>query len=304
MHEAHVWIGIVYSVTDQGSIMRLPKAFVEELNVMIEPLCNPQGTVHFNTLEMVIGKAARVAHVVPAAKPFVAGLWGALSASRKAASSSRREAPPNQAPTRRFCYSAAWLRALLAEDGSCPLELERLVSPWAPRAASTSAWRAGFDASVYGGGGVLRHPDGYVVEYFSIVWSEFDAPHLHVVPGDCRHQTFFESLTLLLVLLIWGDDFTTDALAILGDNVGALSTALSLAGRGSLLAVSRELSWRKARRKWSYEVGHLPSEHNVVADALSRVADPSGVPWPSEALSSALMKSCPKVADLWRAAPL
>ena len=90
---------------------------------------------------------------------------------------------------------------------------------------------------------------------------------------------------------------------MLGDNVGALSSAISLAGRGSLLAVSRELSWRKARRNWSYEVGHLPSEFNVVADSLSRIADPAGVPWPAEALSSAEMKKCPKVADIWRAAP-
>ena len=303
MDEAHTWIGIVYSITDQGSIMRLPKAFIEELSEMIEPLCSLNGFVHFNTLEVVIGKAARVAHVVPAAKPFVAGLWGALSASRKAACGPRREAPLHHAPSRRFCYSAAWLRALLADDGSCPLVLERLVSPWAPRAASTSSWRAEFDASVYGGGGVLRHPEGYIAEYFTVVWSDLDAPHLNVMPGDCRHQTFFEALTLLLVLLIWGDHFTSESLAVLGDNVGALTTALSMAGRGSLLAVTRELSWRKARRRWCYEVGHLPSEFNVVADALSRIADPSGVPWPSEALSSATMKHCPKVADIWRAGP-
>ena len=302
--EEHRWIGIVYSVCQDGALMRLPRDYVEELRVLLQPLCHKKGIIHMHDLDVLVGKAARVAHVVPLAKPFVAGLWGALAAAKKAAASNRREAPPHHAPTRRFCYSAAWITALLAEDGSCPLDLERLVSPRAPRTASTSRWRVEFDASVYGGGAVLRNGDGLIVEYFSILWTEADAPHLGVVPGDCRHQTFFEFLTLLLALLVWGDWFVDESLAVLGDNVGALTSALSLSGRGSLLAVARELSWRRARRRWSYEVAHLPSEHNVVADALSRVADPSGVPWPALALSQAQMKNCPRVADVWKAVPL
>ena len=150
---------------------------------------------------------------------------------------------------------------------------------------------------------MLRNEDGIVTEYFSVVWTEDDAPHLNVVPGDSRHQTFFEFLTLLLSLMIWGDTFVSFSVAILGDNVGALSAALSLKGRGALLAVARELSWRQARRKWSFEVAHLPSEHNNVADALSRVADPTGKAWPGWALGVATARKCPRISEIWQAAP-
>ena len=234
LDEEHRWIGIVYSSCPDGAVMRLPKEYVDELRELIKPLCKTNGVIHLHELDVIVGKAARVAHVVPAAKPFVAGLWGALAAAKRAATSMRKEAPPHHAATRRFCYSASWIAALLAEDGSCPLELERLVSPRAPKAASSSSWRVEFDASVYGGGAVLRNDEGLVVEYFSVLWTSWDAPHLGVVPGDCRHQTFFEFLTLLLALLVWGDWFVDESLAILGDNVGPLASALSRFSPSSL----------------------------------------------------------------------
>ena len=295
--EPHRWIGIMYSVTDEGAVMRLPEEFIEDLRSLLKPACSPKGMMTINELEVLVGKAARVAHVVPAAKPFVGGLWGAMAAARRPSTRARK------VPTRRFCYSAAWLLALLAEDGSCPLVLERLVTPWAPRPARTSGDRIEFDASVYGGGALLRDGSGCIVEYFSILWTEWDAPHLGVAPGDPKHQTFFEFLTLLLALMVWGNSFVETSVAVLGDNVGSLSAALSLKGRGNLLAVARELSWRRARHRWSFEVAHLPSEHNVVADSLSRVADPKGVPWPSVALGGALAVRCPKVAEIWKALP-
>ena len=140
-------------------------------------------------------------------------------------------------------------------------------------------------------------------EYFSVVWFGHEAPHLKVVPRDTAHQTFWEFATLLLALCMWADRFTDDSLAVVGDNTGALSSALKLEGRGPLQAVARELSWRKERRRWSYTVGHLPSEHNVVADALSRLADPKGKAFPSVALASAIPVSPPRLQDLWMAEP-
>ena len=130
--EEHRWIGIIYSVRSDGAIMRLPPDFVKDLLVLLEPLTKTTGSIGLNELDIIIGKAARVAHVVPAAKPFVASLWGALSGTRTATRTGRKEAPPGRAPCRRFCYAAAWLRALLLEDGSSPIPLERLVTPMPP----------------------------------------------------------------------------------------------------------------------------------------------------------------------------
>ena len=101
-----------------------------------------------------------------------------------------------------------------------------------------------------------------------------------------------------------GDRFTQTTVSVLGDNTGALSNALSLRGRGPPEAISRELSWRQARRGWRFVVGHLPAEYNNVADALSRAADPKGISWPSEALAAAVSVRPPKLSDLWLAAPL
>ena len=299
----HRWIGIMYSIRPDGALMRLPPDFVEDLLKMLDLISKTTGSVGLAELDVIIGKAARVAHVVPAAKPFVAALWGALSGARSAIRNGVREAPQGRAPCRRFCYAAAWLRALLREDGSSPLVLERLVSPAPPPRASRSSWWAEFDASPYGGGAVLKDPEGTVVEHFSVIWDGSEATHLKVKIADPAFQSFWEFATLLLALLAWGDHFTTEALVILGDNTAALSNALNLKGRGCLLAVARDISWRQARRSWIFETGHIPGEHNTVADALSRTADPKGKGWPSVALASSTAVSPPRLCNVWLACP-
>ena len=190
-------------------------------------------------------------------------------------------------PCRRLCYTAAWIRALLAEDESCPLRLERFVAASPPRPCSMSGWVIEFDASIYGGGALLRDGDGRVMEYFAVVWYGDEAPHLKVVPNDTCFQSFWK-LSTLLALCTWGDRFVHEKVAVLGDTTAALSSALALKGRGPMLAVARELSWRQARRKWAFDVAHLPSEYNVVADALSRTADPKGCAWPARAVATDL----------------
>merc|ERR1712194_147420 len=123
--EPHRWIGIDYTLTAEGALMRLPPAFVADLLVRLLPACSPTGLIAMHDLDALIGKAARVAHVVPTAKPFVAGLWAGLSEVKASAAEGRRVAPPGMIPCRRLCHAASWIRALLAADESCPLRLER-----------------------------------------------------------------------------------------------------------------------------------------------------------------------------------
>ena len=243
---SHRWIGIDFSLSEQGAVMRLPPRFVAELLTLIEPICKPTSTVSTSELEAIIGKAARVAHVVPAAKPFVAGLWGGLAGAINDAAVDRRAAPPGRVPCRRLCFAASWVRALLTGDGACPLRLERLVAPRVPTAPTVGGWSIEFDASIYGGGAVLRNAARGAVEYFSVVWYGDEASHLNVVIEDSKHQTFWEFATLLLALVTWGDHFVDEAVMVVGDNAAALSCALTLKGKGELLAVARELSWRQA----------------------------------------------------------
>ena len=299
----HRWIGIEYQLSGAGALMRLPPAYIKDLLEKIEPLCQSTGTILVQDLEVLIGKVARVAHVVPLAKPFVACLWAALAASRRLSDSGHREAPRHHLPRRRFAHAAAWIRALLREDGGCNLPLERLVTPKPPTDSPASGWHVEFDASIYGGGAILKDGNGIITHYFNVVWCGDEAAHLDIQPHDSKHQTFWEFATLLLCLLTWSDWFVNETVTLLGDNIGALNLALSLKGRGHLLAVSREIAWRRARRRWNFVVGHLPSENNSVADALSRANDPAGVPWPSEALGGADFSKPPRLADVWLARP-
>ena len=67
-------------------------------------------------------------------------------------------------------------------------------------------------------------------------------------------------------------------------------------------AVAKEVAWRKARRGWRFEVGHLPKEANLLADALSRqaAACPDPIAFPAQALASAKRVDCPNLKNLWK----
>ena len=101
-------------------------------------------------------------------------------------------------------------------------------------------------------------------------------------------------------LVLWGDKFNQESLQVVGDNVGALSSALTLKGAGPMMAISRELAWRRARRQWKYVVGHIASESNTIPDALSRQYDPRPATFPSAALAQAVRGACPDIATLWK----
>ena len=245
----------------------------------------------------MVGKASRVAQVVPAARPFVGALWAALTASQRSRSSPSPEASPGDVAVRRFCPSACWLRALIKGDGDHLMDLERLVWARGPAPASVSSWSVRFDASTTGAGGVLYNGD-QALEHWSL---KFDPiPHLDVIVGSSKCQSFWGSLALLVCLMIWGNSFVHECLAVLGDNTSALQNAQDFKGRREILAVNRELAWRAARFGWAFEVGHVPTEKNLVADALSRMWDKVPSTFPAAALASSRCREPPRIDKLWR----
>ena len=118
--------------------------------------------------------------------------------------------------------------------------------------------------------------DGSIVSYIMIYWTRALAKHLGISIGGSEGQTAWEYLMMLVVLLAWASDFRDSGLIVLGDNVTALIGILNLRGKRDLTAITRELSWRRVRYAWRYAVAHLPAEHNILADALSRIAATSG----------------------------
>ena len=167
----------------------------------------------------------------------------------------------------------ALVRPRPGEEEAFPLE--HFVVHRAPKISLSTATVVYFDASLWGGGAVL-YEESVAQQWMEVPWTEIDLTALGLTAGNPADQTAFEYLMLFLVLDAWADRARRHGLAILGDNVAALQCAVSLRGRGPLNAISREISWRRLRRNWWYSVGHIPSEDNVFADALSRTAAPDG----------------------------
>ena len=298
---AHSWIGVVFTPQEDGSVlMELPVKFLAEFREQLVPFCRVEGGQPLKCAEQLVGRAGRIAYVVPAARPFVAGLYAALAASKRDIGRGKSRSQGRVVPVRRFASAAAWLRALVDGDTTALFPLQRKVFPGGPKRASTSSWTAQFDASTTGGGAVLR--DGRrIVEYFAVQWQDEEVSLIGVHVADSKFQSSWELLTVLLVLLLWGDDFTDTELAIVGDSTSALQDALHLKGSGEMAAVAREIAWRQVRRGWSFGVGHLPAERNVIPDALSRLWDDPPLQLPEFALREATRRQAPHVGSVWRA---
>ena len=121
-----------------------------------------------------------------------------------------------------------------------------------------------------------------------------------MVPGIPKYQSFWEYVTLLLALITWCGDYTMQSVAVLGDSQSALQDAIKLSGRREMVAVSREIAWRKIRGNWQFLVGHLPAEFNLFADALSRSYAPETYTLPSE-LRAAAERTALNPMQVWRA---
>ena len=115
--------------------------------------------------------------------------------------------------------------------------------------------------------------------------------------GEEAWQSFWELLALALAVDMWASPFVP--LAILGDNTGALEIAKNGGGKTTeMLAISRELAWRKARRNLQLGAGHLPTEASGQADALSRLCATAAKEGPRE-LRHLPQREAPKVKDFW-----
>ena len=92
----------------------------------------------------------------------------------------------------------------------------------------------------------------------------------------------------------------THPVLLVGDNTGSLQNSLDLKGEGTLLAVSRELAWRKARHMWEYDIAHIPTEHNSAPDILSRIDAPTPEPWPTQLLLGTTRVWPQSVKSIWK----
>ena len=299
------WIGVDYDMVGQQARMRLPADFVSELAEMLEGFARRSGRVTDREASVLCGRAARVAYVAPAAAPFAAALRAALADSRGTALKRRRRGQHGEHAASRFAVAASWFLALLRDRPvpSMPeIRLERLVAAGGPPSLRAGACEAIiFDASPWGGGAVWvsgRTPQ----EIVTIDWTPQLCRTLGATRGDSACLTFFEALTLLIALQVWGCSGISSSWAVVGDNLGALTVAVSHRGRGDLAKVCREVALRQARFGLHLAVGHLPSRLNLWADPLSRLSAPSPAAVPVE-LAGLPRRTAPELEELFLVEP-
>ena len=78
--DEHVWIGVLYKVLGNSLVsMEIPAEYLRDLATMLRPLA--QGVGHFPLEEArkVVGKAGRLAQIIPEARPFTGAMWGGHS---------------------------------------------------------------------------------------------------------------------------------------------------------------------------------------------------------------------------------
>ena len=105
------------------------------------------------------------------------------------------------------------------------------------------------------------------------------------------------SLRLFLALCRYAPLFP--GMTYFGDNTASLQMALSGKAKHELGHVARELFLKRAKQDWCFSVAHLPSEHNEVADTLSRLAEPGRTSSPPVELKGAAEVHVPQPSSLW-----
>ena len=149
--EEHTWIGVTFRVLDDNTVaMGIPKSYLEDLVKLLKPLEQGVGSWPLEEARKVVGKAGRLAQIVPEARPFAGALWAAFSEAWKADTTGVREAPPGKAARSRFCYAAKWLLQLIKGDDNQIFPLQRLVSHLPLPVATTNDVILQFDASPWG----------------------------------------------------------------------------------------------------------------------------------------------------------
>ena len=280
------WIGVEFSLTAAGlGRMQLPEDFLEELAQQVIEIVSKGGQIPDSEANKLVGRAARVAFVVPAAAPFAAALRAALTDARATATDRRRLPHRSHHPATRFSTAAAWFVALLRGlpmDGRAELPLERVISPSSfPKITPGACEALVFDASPWGGG--IVHFSGKVPVACQVLrWTPDLCRDFGVEAGQSKFLAFFEALTALIALTSFCGPGRLQTVALIGDNLGALSVALARPGRGDLAKVCREIALRQAKWCLRIAVGHLPSELNDLADALSRLHSPAPLPLPAD----------------------
>ena len=165
-----------------AAAIRPPPEFLEDLAADLAVLASGAGAVTVQVADRTVGRAGRLAYLVPACRAFVLSLYAALTAGKAAleqAQGRQTDATSGRLPVARFASAARWLLALIRPrpEAQEDFPLEHFIIPDPPKISFRTAWVVSFDASLWGGGAIL-YVDQAATEWFEIPWKSFDlSPH-------------------------------------------------------------------------------------------------------------------------------
>ena len=224
---------------------------------------------------------------MPQMRPFLAGLWAVL------ASTNDNGKPVGKLiHTKRIAKALEWISAVLQNFAT------RTVRALRPNPEVVIIT----DASTHGMGGVLLRK-GEPSEFFSCPIPSVFTKRFGALTGESKHMALWESLCLLIAARTRLSKFPLGAvIRVKADNISALYMISKGKAKSSDLAVvAREMAFDQAIGLYEFTLlQHINTKANVIADALSRLHDPSPSEFPKE-----LTHGCDRVridirGDFWR----
>jgi hypothetical protein len=299
------WIGanIVVSSLRQVSLA-LPAAFAMDLHTEALELLE-LASAPLRRVRRLAGKAAWAGGFVPGVGSMISPLWAAVEdckcASRKSASKIRK---PQWEPTIPIVRIRHALRWIVAFTSGLRGALKRDVDVLQHKSRATLSMD--FDASPWGYGGVL-YWQAEPWYYFASAISQEDVDRFGIIIGDSAFQALVENVAILIGVRHWLPLWRDERLIvrIRSDSQAALGAWGK--GRSSNPAVNtvvREMALDIAEGKYKIDLReHLPGHLNVLADALSRIAQPgSGAEVPLALRRARRVEPAVRDAAWWRAA--
>ena len=259
------WIGSRLVLSRSGVVAQLQGDTVVELKGLIHGML-AQNLVAHSALRTLAGKISNAARLLTAWRPFLREIWAALS--------SDTTAPHGMVWVRQFRSALLWFAAFLGQSGA------NIFRPFLFLAYTLPAERTLFvvDASPWGFGGVYFE-NGQAKEYLHEEITEDDCNILKIDVGSPNGQQILEALAMLIALRVWRQRWRQlrSTVVVRGDNVTMLTMVLHFKGAShGLSIVAREVALELADAAYRPLVAeHIPGIANTLADALSRVGDPS-----------------------------
>ena len=263
------WIGARFSTLrtiDMGIRVSIPddkiKALVELISELRRIAVAPRKSVR-----SFCGKLSFVGGMLPYIRPFLAMFWAALS--------SKSSLPPALIHCRQFRVPLDWLHALFNNIHG---PLVRDFPLW--DVIANEGDYIATDACPWGFAGVL-FKDYLPVAWFATPLTSHDLRRFQAKRGDCRHNTTWEALGLLVAIRLWLPG--TKVLArVRSDSLSALRSMVKLSSSSPALnLIARELALDAVQRLYTVGVAvHIPGVSNKLPDDLSRMWAPDAHSFP------------------------